>query len=430
MSSNDRLQALRILNKVVNDKQSLTQAFQITTEVSPLTKAICFGVCRHYVRLQALADHLIEKRPTASDVWLALLIGLYQLQFLDKPEYATVKETVDVLTKLKKPWAKGLVNAVLRRFCRERPLILEHLQGQPGFDLGHPEWFIERLKRDWPQHWLTILRGNDAHPPMSLRVNTRHIQRDDYLKRLHLAGIEAIAHRYSSAGICLQQPCDVNDLPGFAEGDISVQDEAAQLAVSLLALKPGLRVLDACAAPGGKTCHILETEPALAECVALDVDSARLLRVKDNLARLHLKAIVKQGDALDPSPWWDGELFDRILLDAPCSATGVIRRHPDIKLLRTEDDIQTIVILQAKMLRSIWPLLRPGGLLVYSTCSIMKQENEQQIAHFIEQQADCQFIADAPSWGHATGFGWQLFPGEDNCDGFFYSVLSKKIDGF
>ncbi|MDP1602375.1 MAG: 16S rRNA (cytosine(967)-C(5))-methyltransferase RsmB [Legionella sp.] len=426
MSKNDRLQALRILIKVVENKTPLTHLLQAGEDISPLTKAICFGVCRHYFRLQALADSLVEKRPQVMEIWLALLMGLYQLQFLNKPEYAAVKETVDLLDKLKKPWAKGLVNAVLRRFCREREAILARLASQPDFEQDHPTWLVARLKNDWPHHWQAILSGNDKHPPMSLRVNQQHGSRDDYLNRLEEAGIAATPHQFSPVGIILETPCEVSELPGFARGDVSIQDEAAQLAVSLLALKPGLRVLDACAAPGGKTCHILETEPELADCIALDIDENRLRRVRENLKRLSLKATVRQGDVLDTASWWDGKLFDRILLDAPCSATGVIRRHPDIKLLRTEEDISAVAGIQANMLKTMWPLLQPDGLLVYATCSVMKQENEAQIAKFLSNQPDCQVETSDKNWGQNTGMGWQLMPGNNNCDGFFYSVLSKK----
>lgn len=426
MSKNDRFQALQLLMKMLETNTPLTYLLQSDDTISSLTRAICFGVCRHYFRLQVLADSLVSKRPADQGIWLALLIGLYQLQFLDKPEYATVKETVDLVDKLKKSWAKGLINAVLRRFCRERVVIMEQMALKPDFILGHPSWFIKKIKKDWPLHWEGILTGNDQHPPMSLRINQRHLSREEWLLRLDDMDINAKPMSYSEAGVVLDSPCDVHDLPGFASGDVSVQDEAAQLAVSLLALEPGLRVLDACAAPGGKTCHILEAQPALAACVAMDIDEHRLRRVRDNLVRLHLDAIVTQGDALNPTDWWDGEAFDRILLDAPCSATGVIRRHPDIKLLRTAADIEAITKVQAAILQSLWPLLKPGGLMVYATCSVLKQENQQQIEAFLTQQPDSQFINDEYPWGYNTGFGWQIIPGQSNCDGFFYSVLRKR----
>ncbi|STX29983.1 16S rRNA m5C967 methyltransferase, S-adenosyl-L -methionine-dependent [Legionella beliardensis] len=421
--SNPRLDALQILLKLLQNKASLTQLLQ--KEQAPLTKAICFGVCRHYYRLEAIADYLLNKRPKQLDIWLTLLIGLYQLQFLNKPEYAVVQETVAMLDKKQKAWAKGLVNAVLRRFCREKVALLENLEKQTKFIFGHPDWLIKKIKQDWPNDWQSILLNNDTHPPMSLRVNQRHVTRSIYLERLQQVGLPGKSLTYSSVGIALEAPCEVQELPGFANGDIAVQDEAAQLAAPLLALKPGLRILDACAAPGGKTCHILESEPGLKECIALDIDAKRLQRVRENLERMQLKATICQGDVLDLESWWDGILFDRILLDAPCSATGVIRRHPDIKLLRTDAEIQTVVTLQAALLQKLWTVLKPGGLLVYATCSVLQQENTRQIAQFIAQQKDALYSMEKQPWGIATDYGYQLLPGLNNCDGFFYSVLTK-----
>jgi 16S rRNA (cytosine967-C5)-methyltransferase len=258
-----------------------------------------------------------------------------------------------------------------------------------------------------------------------LRVNARNTSSTVYLHRLQETGIDAYPHQHAPQGISLTTPCDVYALPGFSAGDVSVQDEAAQLAVSLLALKPGLRLLDACAAPGGKTCHILEMETALSACVAIDIDNKRLARVQENLNRLNLQATLLKGDGVHPETWWDGVLFDRILLDAPCSATGVIRRHPDIKLLRTEADIASVIQLQQELLNALWPLLAAGGIMLYATCSVMPEENEQQISRFIANQPDCKFLAQEQPWGHATEHGWQILPGDNNMDGFFYSLLTK-----
>lgn len=425
MKKNERLQALRILVKLLQDRTPLTHLFQAQSEVTPLTKEICFGVCRHYFRLQALADCLVDKRPKAVDVWMVLLIGLYQLHFMQKPDYAVVKETVALLEPLKKSWAKGLVNAVLRTYCREQAVLVARLQTNHDFLYGHPAWFVRRLQMDWPNDWQHILQGNETHPPMSLRVNQQRNDRVTYLERLQQKGIKAYPTTDAIMGVTLESACNVEELPGFGAGDVSVQDEAAQLAVSLLSLKPGLRLLDACCAPGGKTCHILETEPALQDCIALDIDEKRLQRVRENLTRLNLKATLLQGDGLKPQSWWDGQLFERILLDAPCSATGVIRRHSDIKLLRTEAEVTEIAHLQSALLQSLWPLLAPQGLLVYATCSILKEENEQQIAQFVANHPDCQLVAEQKTWGRATSYGWQILPGENNRDGFFYSVLRK-----
>jgi len=426
LKKNERLQALQILTTVLQDETPLLHLMQASADLSPLSKELCFGVCRHYYRLQALADCLVNKRPKQMDIWICLLMGLYQLHYLRIPDYAVVKETVGLLTPIKKPWAKGLVNAVLRSYCREQEALLTRLTDNSAFIYGHPDWLVKRIQQAWPQHWQSILQANDIHPPMSLRANRARASAADYLTRLQEAGIDACLHEYSPNGITLTTPCDVYELPGFADGDVSVQDEAAQLATSLLALKPALRLLDACCAPGGKTCHILETQPDLSACVALDIEKSRLARVQDNLNRLSLHATLIQGDALQPKTWWDGMPFDRILLDAPCSATGVIRRHPDIKLLRTEAEITSVIQLQHDLLQALWPLLAPGGIMVYATCSIMPEENEQQVSRFIATQTDCQFLASEQPWGHSTGHGWQILPGEHNMDGFFYSVLRKS----
>ena len=426
MKKNERLQALNILTQVLQNQTPLLHSMQAVSDLSPLSKELCFGVCRHYERLQALADCWVTKRPKQIDVWLCLLMGLYQLHYLRIPDYAVVKETVGLLAPIKKPWAKGLVNAVLRHYCREQDTVLLRLSDNAAFLYGHPVWLIQRIKHDWPADWQMILKGNDIHPPMTLRVNASRLTTQDYLLRLQAIDMDGSILPFTPNGITLTSPCDVHDLPGFSDGDVSVQDEAAQLAATLLDLKPGLRVLDACCAPGGKTGHILETQPDLSACVALDIERTRLLRVQDNLNRLNVHATLMEGDALHPKSWWDGKSFDRILLDAPCSATGVIRRHPDIKLLRTESDIAAIAQIQYDMLRALWPLLGPGGILVYATCSIMPEENEQQVVRFLAEQPDCQFKPSEQPWGRATGHGWQILPGEHNMDGFYYSVLQKK----
>lgn len=425
MTKNERLHALTVLIKVIEEKIPLTHALQAAQELSPFTKEICFGVCRHYLRLQIILNNLMEKRPKSSLVAIVIIIGLYQLLYLNKPSYAVVNETVALVDDVKNRWAKGLVNAVLRRFCREKDSLIARLQQQVDFEHGHPQWLLQRLQNDWPQQWAAIVNANNQQAPMSLRINQQKVTREEYLARLKSFGIKAKAQKFSPQGITLTTPCNVDELPGFSEGEVAVQDQAAQLAAGLLQLKPGLRVLDACCAPGGKTCHILESEPQLAEVVALDVDEKRLTYVTSNLIRLGLQASTIVGDALNPSTWWDGQLFDRILMDAPCSAIGVIRRHPDIKLLRTEKDLLQAASIQKAMLLSLWPLLKMGGLLVYATCSIMKLENEEQIAQFLTHTATCSLIDDNKAWGRKTAYGRQILPGDEDCDGFFYSVLLK-----
>ena len=424
-NKNERRLALTALCEVLAENRSLSH---IKTELTPFAKVLCFGVCRHYFQLDALAKQLLKKPPKNLDIWLALLMGLYQIRELDLPDYAVVHETVALLNTKKTTWAKSLINAVLRRYCREKTALDTQLENNPDFRYNYPAWLLERLQKAWPNHWEAIIHGSDAHPPMSLRVNKQHTTAESYQEQLQSINISASSLTHTTHGLVLDKPCDVFDLPGFKAGDISVQDGAAQLAASLLELQPGLRVLDACCAPGGKTCHILEAEPELNACIALDIEPKRLTRTRENLARLsfNARADVIAGDAQNPESWWNGILFDRILLDAPCSATGVIRRHPDIKLLRTPEEVTSITKIQATLLEALWPLLAPGGVFVYATCSILPEENELQIANFVKRHSNCQASSKTKPWGHATGCGWQIFPGEDSMDGFFYSVLHKS----
>jgi 16S rRNA (cytosine967-C5)-methyltransferase len=422
MNKNERQQALKALVTVLNDHTPLSY---LTAPLSPFSRELCFGVCRHYYRLEWIAQQFVKKKPKDLEVWLNILMGLYQLHYLRTPAYAVVKESVDLLSTNHLKWAKGLVNAVLRNYCRQADALAQTSLKHPAFIHGHPVWFQKRMQKAWPDEWQTILTANDMHPPLSLRVNTRHETAKTYISRLEQQSVHATLHQYASHGLTLTTPCDVQTLPGFHEGHVSVQDEAAQLAVSLLDLQPGLRVLDACSAPGGKTCHMLETEPHLQACVAVEIDAKRLARVRENLNRLHLHATLIEGDAQTPEVWWDGHFFDRILLDAPCSATGVIRRHPDIKILRTEEDIRQVTSIQANMLEALWPLLAEHGRLVYATCSVMPEENEHQLAKFVTKHPDCIVHKESQAWGKQTGHGWQILPGQHNMDGFFYGVLEK-----
>jgi 16S rRNA (cytosine967-C5)-methyltransferase len=421
-SQNERAIALDALIEVIEKNHSLSH---LKTELTPFAQNLCFGVCRHYFRLTAITEHLLKKPIKKTKIQLILLLGLYQLDALDIPEYAALNETVALLKHPKLAWAKSLVNAILRRYCREKTSIHEALSNNPNYQYNYPAWLLKRIQTAWPNDWEQCITASNQHPPMSLRVNAKHISRDAYQAQLEATDIQAQPILHTTHGLQLDTPTDVHSLPGFEAGDVSVQDGAAQLAAHLLQLKPNLRVLDACAAPGGKTCHMLETEPKLTACVALDIDAKRISRTKENLSRLNHTATLITADAATPDTWWDGELFDRILLDAPCSATGVIRRHPDIKLLRTPKDITHILKTQAALLDALWPLLTPGGIFIYATCSILPEENEAQIARFIKQHPDCIALSEPNTWGHATGHGLQILPGEYGMDGFFYSVLYK-----
>lgn len=425
MNKNSRLEALKVLIQLFQNQQSLNR-IQANEHVSAMTKEICFGVCRFYYRLEAFALSLLKKKPKEPELWIVILMGLYQLHYMRQPEYAVVKETVQLLDSIKKSWAKGLVNAILRNFCHQQESLLSSLQDNPLFEQNHPQWFLKQLQQDWPHHWHAIITANDQRPPLTLRVNQLKISRPDYLNLLQENGIQAKAHELAPQGIVLDAPTEIKQLPGYQEGFFSVQDAAAQMSAALLELQPGQRVLDICCAPGGKTSHILETEPQLRQCVAVDIDKSRLERVRDNLSRLQLQATLIPGDATNPASWWDGKLFDRILLDAPCSATGVIRRHPDIKLLRTANEVEHVVSSQQKILSYAWELLRPGGLLVYVTCSVLHQENEQQIASFLSEHVNAKVVPQDGNYGLQGNYGRQIFPGEFNMDGFFYSVLRKE----
>lgn len=429
---NPRLAAARALSAVLSGKASLgsslpPQLDKVEHHDRALAQDLAFGAARWQPRLQLLAEKLLEKpfKAADKDVEALLLIGLYQLLHSRIPEHAAIGETVGCAGALKKPWAKGLLNAVLRRAQREHEAIFAELDRDPVLHTAHPRWLQKALKAHWPEHWQAICAANNAHPPLILRVNRRHGSRDAYLAELSSAGIAAEPCIFSRDGVRLLQPCDVTTLPGFKDGRVSVQDEAAQLAADLLELAPGQRVLDACAAPGGKTCHLLEVEPALAEVVAVDLEAKRLARVRENLDRLHLDAVLIAADGRDTATWWDGQPFQRILLDAPCSATGVIRRHPDIKLTRQPEDIPALAQLQGELLDALWPTLAPGGILLYATCSVLPTENSETIANFLVRTPDAQELPIAGEFGLQPAYGRQLLPQQDGHDGFYYAKLFK-----
>ena len=430
---NPRLAAARALTAVLSGKASLgsslpPQLDKVEHHDRALAQDLAFGAARWQPRLQLLADKLLEKpfKAADKDVEALLLIGLYQLLHSRIPEHAAIGETVGCAGALKKPWAKGLLNAVLRRAQREHEALFAELDRDPVLHSAHPRWLQKALKAHWPEHWRAICAANNAHPPLILRVNRRHGSRDDYLTELLSSGLEAVPCTYSRDGVRLLQPCDVTTLPGFKDGHVSVQDEAAQLAADLLELAPGQRVLDACAAPGGKTCHLLEVEPGLGEVVAVDLEAKRLARVRENLDRLHLEATLIAADGRDTGTWWDGQPFQRILLDAPCSATGVIRRHPDIKLTRKPEDIPALAQLQGELLDALWPTLAPGGILLYATCSVLPTENSETIAAFLARTPDAQEVTIAGEFGLQPAHGRQLLPQLDGHDGFYYAKLFKR----
>tara|TARA_R110002012_G_scaffold261068_3_gene442884 strand:+ start:2563 stop:3852 length:1290 start_codon:yes stop_codon:yes gene_type:complete len=404
-----------------------TQLKEVAARDQALVQELAFGTARWYTRLDALTRDLLNKPMKAADLDLQalLLVGLYQLLYLRVPAHAAIAATVECATEMGKPWAKGMLNAVLRRVQRESAELLAIVDQSPSERVSHPGWLFKRLQRAWPEQLDAITHANNLHPPMTLRVNQQQVSRDDYLLALHNAGIAATACNFSTLGIQLAQACDVLQLPGFAQGQVSVQDEAAQLAAPLLDLQPGQRVLDACCAPGGKTCQMLEQQPALSEMLALDLEPQRLKRVAENLQRLQLTATLKAADARDLADWWDGTPFQRILLDAPCSATGVIRRHPDIKLTRKAADISALASLQGEILDQLWQTLAVGGILVYATCSVLPEENTQVIEAFLARQPGARALDIAADYGIAQPCGRQLLPQADGHDGFYLAKLVK-----
>ena len=429
---NPRLAAAKALTAVLNGKASLNSSLplqldKVEVRDRGLTQDLAFGTARWQPRLSALANKLLQKpfKAADADVEALLLVGLYQLLYTRIPAHAAIGETVGCADKLKKPWAKALLNAVLRNAQREGEALLVELEHDPVVRTAHPRWLQKSLKAFWPEQWEAICAANNAHPPMILRVNRRHHSRDAYLQLLVEAGIEAQPCTFSQDGIVLAAACDVRNLPGFAEGWISVQDEAAQLAADLLDLAPGQRVLDACCAPGGKTCHILEVEPKLAGVVAVDLEAKRLVRVRENLERLGLSAELIAADGRDTTTWWDGKQFQRILLDAPCSATGVIRRHPDIKLTRQPDDIAALATLQGELLDAMWPTLEVGGILLYATCSTLPTENTEVIEAFLARTPGARELDIAGQFGIKQPHGRQLLAQEGGHDGFYYAKLIK-----
>lgn len=403
-------------------------AQQVKSSDQALFKALCFGTLRWYPQIEILLQQLIDKPLKQKELPLQALIacGIYQLLYMRIAEHAVINETVAGTKKLNRQWAKGFVNAVLRKVQRQRQTLLEQHRQNPVFHRAHPQWLIDELQKDWPSAVAEqIMTANNQQAPMTLRVNSQHCSREDYLQRLADLGMVARAAHYSPQGLVLEKAVDVADLPGFKQGLVSVQDEAAQLAASLLALQAGQRVLDACCAPGGKTCHIAELQPQLKALVAIDLEEERLKRTRENLQRLGLTAQLLATDVGNIDQWWDGQCFDRILLDAPCSASGVIRRHPDIKLLRKGADIDKLSAIQVGLLNRVWKTLSDGGILVYATCSVFQRENDQVIANFLAANCDAEIMPIEGDWGCSTDYGRQLLPTENGSDGFYYARLHK-----
>ncbi|QEW05018.1 16S rRNA (cytosine(967)-C(5))-methyltransferase RsmB [Nitrincola iocasae] len=432
-----RLVATRLLTELLSQQGSIASLMpdaqkQISERDSALLQQLCYGCTREFFRLDALAQHLLKK-PFQSkdyDLYAVLLLGLYQLREMRIPEHAVVHETVELTRLLNKDWAKGLINAVLRRYQREAISLDQTLSQQSdAYHWNHPAWILDKLKHNWPEQWQSILVQNDIKGPLTLRVNKHLLSREEYLNRLLEDDITAKAGVMSDQAIILDEAMDVHLLPGFDQGWCSVQDEVAQLSGYLLDAQAGEHLLDACAAPGGKLGQLLELLPESTSVTALELSESRSQRIRDNLQRLNFshRCQLINGDAASQD-WWDGNLYDRILLDAPCSGSGVIRRNPDIKLLRQNEDLLKLASLQLSILSNLWGLLKPGGTLLYATCSVFPQENERIIERFCKQQPDALHQPLELPWGQARPMGQQFFPQLHSHDGFFYAKLIKSTD--
>ena len=429
---NVRAIAAQIITNLTRQRGSLSTQltdFSNHPEIS-LLQEICFGTCRWYLSLEFLLHKLVTKpiKEKDQDVKSLILIGLYQLKELSIADHAAVNETVAASTTLNKSWAKPLINAVLRKYQRNSQKLTEELErSSPDIKYSCPTWLLSEINVAWKSKSQSILKGNNQRPPLTLRVNISKKSPEEIISLFAENRIEVSRGNLAKTAIYLDKPLPVEKIPGFTDGWLSIQDESSQLVPKLLKLKPKLRVLDACSAPGGKTCAIIESERSLTEVVALDESMSRLQKTRDNLLRMGLKASLIRGDVINPSKWWDGRLFDRILLDAPCSGSGVIRRHPDIKILRREQDIQALTKVQAIMLDSLWQCLGPDGLLLYTTCSILPRENDFQIKDFLKRTDNAKYERITADWGVECSYGRQLLSGDKgNYDGFFYSLLSKS----
>lgn len=386
---------------------------------------LTFGVLRWYGLLEKIVAQQVSKPLKKKDIDVALLlyIGAYQLYFLKTPPHAAVFETVAACHDINKLWAKGLINAVLKKLTNQP---MDASTYSLHEKTSHPSWFIEQIKQDWGNHYQIILENNNQRAPLFIRVNKKKISRDAYFMALKEANIESQLAKYSKVGIKIITPVQVAELPGFHEGHFYVQDQSAQLAAFLLEPKANQTVLDACSAPGGKTTHLLEQVEGKLHLTAIEKNPSKLSIIQDNLNRLGLTCDVRAHDACDLSTIWHRPTFDRILLDAPCSGTGVIRRHPDIKLLRKKEDLASLIQQQSKLLHALWPLLKPNGILVYSTCSILKQENENQMIEFFASTPDAIPYPIDSGWGVQLTYGKQILPGEeDDMDGFYYARIRK-----
>lgn len=434
MKLNARAIAAMVLTETIQTAKPLNQVLvqhqQLAIQEQALIQALCYGVMRYYWQFKFITSLLLAKPLANKELMVQHLIylGLFQLLYMRIPDHAAIFETVAASKQVNKAWAVKLINGVLRTFQRQQTELLAKVAGNLAASTAHPLWLLTKIRQAWPQYEAQIIAANNAHPPMAIRVNLRASSVSSVMAMLTKQGVEPQLILDTVAGLVMAMDSkeDLTKLPEFAAGYYSIQDGAAQLAMQLLELQPQQRVLDACAAPGGKTCHLLEYEPTI-KLIALDKYASRAKLIQQNIQRLKLPSpIIKAVDARQIADWWDHLLFDRILLDAPCSATGIIRRQPDIKVLRKEQDIAALSAGQTQLLTSLWPLLKPGGILLYATCSILPEENEQILAQFIASHHDAVPGKIDIQTGIALKIGRQILPGQNSMDGFYYAKLLKQ----
>ena len=427
---NTRAAAASAVDQIVHSRTRLNQvldaaASEFSSKDRQFIADVVYGVVRWYFLLSAYANHLLSHplKGKHRDIFCLLLVGLYQIEYMRVPSYAAVSETVSGASVLGKSWARNLVNAVLRKFLLNRDSVLS-IERDDSANYSHPQWIIDLLRKQWPDEWATILHANNMKPQMVVRVNPQKCSVSEYQDMLDRINIQADPDGISPYGIRLKDRIAVSKLPGFAEGFVSVQNSASQLAAPALDIQAGHRVLDACAAPGGKLTHMLELHPDTADTVALDISKTRCDEILDNLARVGKSAIVMTADAAQPKNWWNGKHFDRILLDAPCSALGVVQKHPDIKIHRCSADIVKSSNEQKRLLGALLPLLGAGGKLLYCTCSIVAAENDEVVDSVLHVSPGVTVEKLGTVFGRETKYGRQRLQGIDNSDGFYYSLLT------
>ncbi len=443
-ATSPRAVAAKIIAQILNNHGSLSTLFsgEELQSLSPpdraLTKELCFGVMRNFFQLENIASQLLKKplRNKDYDIYALLLIGCYQILQMRTADHAAVSETVEATKILKKKWATGVINGSLRNLLRNTSQMVSKANNSIESRLNFPQWLLDELQSKWKDNWESIIDASNQRAPMVLRINTRLTNIEEYSDLLSKEDIPFKLHQFCPDAIVLDNAVAVSLLPGFEDGLVSVQDGAAQLAVEIMDIKPEMRILDCCAAPGGKTCHILEHYDV--DLTAIDLEPNRADMIEDNLERLGLSAQVITADATAIDEWWDGDKFDRILLDAPCSGTGVIRRHPDIKVLRTPKEVEQLQQQQLKLLDSMWELVKDNGELIYATCSVLPQENSMLISKWLKTKSDAKHVPINADWGSNPNlgqeFGRQILPNAstnmDNIhigmDGFFYAKLCKQ----